>query len=508
MSAAEHSEDLLLQRLAQQGNSGSGGPSTSAAAAAAGGADDPTALVRATDIENLLRQTVWNQNRLAVPALLVPPGELLRRGLLHPSYRLQFTSGGSLASEPLLFLPVADIPTLKRRRRLIMGPTPLPALAAAPKQLPALPAAAAAAVEAAAAAAVASGVAAVPPVHASAVPVETTAGTALASTLDSMEVDAPSGSDGAQQGSSSLLQPETQDGADGGSSAAAMQSQEGDAVAAAEGAAGEDSGQQLQQDEQPSGLASEAAEQQREASGSEQQETPQEAQQASGSRQLQALQQAQQQAQQQARDATAEVAPVGLAEDDGEEMVEGLLLVSARTALWGRFPLNGTYYQVLAAIVHKLRQSCHVLLRFGLLPFGRPRCSPPQSAPPACRSTRCLLTMPPARSPSRSAALLHFLTCAPSSQGSCCMQTAVGGGQHSHRCWYAVRRCENSLSSPLRPLFTAAATLAAGPLQAQLRALWPQVCPLGWVLRWPLRSACVCGHPMPSCTLPAFPAAV
>jgi len=32
-------------------------------------------------------------------------------------------------------------------------------------------------------------------------------------------------------------------------------------------------------------------------------------------------------------------------EDDGEEMFGGLLLVSARTALWGRFPLNGTYFQ-------------------------------------------------------------------------------------------------------------------------------------------------------------------
>lgn len=344
-SAAEHSEDLLLQRLAQQGNSGSCGPSTSAAAAAAGGAVDPTALVRAADIENLLRQTVWNQNRLAVPALLVPPGELLRRGLLHPCYRLQFLSGGSLASEPLLFLPVADIPTLKRRRRLIMGPTPLPALAAAPKQLPALPAAATAAVKAAAAAAVASGIAAVPPVQPSAAPVETTAGAAVVSTLDSMEVDAPSGSAGAQQGSSSLLQPETQDGADGGSSAAAMQSQEGGAAAAAAGAAGEDSGQQLQQDKQPSGLASEEAEQSQEASGSEQQETPQEAQHSSGSRQLQAQQQAQQQTDTQAREPPAEVAPVGLAEDDGEEMVEGLLLVSARTALIGRFPLNGTYFQ-------------------------------------------------------------------------------------------------------------------------------------------------------------------
>ena len=31
--------------------------------------------------------------------------------------------------------------------------------------------------------------------------------------------------------------------------------------------------------------------------------------------------------------------------DEEDEEVEGLLLVTARTALWGRFPLNGTYFQ-------------------------------------------------------------------------------------------------------------------------------------------------------------------
>lgn len=264
---------------------------------------------------------MWNQNRLALPALLVPPDELLRRGLLHPSYRLQFGAGSSMAGEPLLFLPVADIPTLKKRRRLT-APHGLPALEAArapaaapaaaaaalPKQLPALPVAAAAAVQAAAAAALAAGVSAQPPMQvssgdaaaataAAAAVAVTTAGTAR----DSMDVDAPSASADAQQGSGSLLQPETQDGADGGSSAAAMQSEEGDAAAAAAAAAGEDSGHQPQQ--------------------------------------------------QQRQDAAAEkrkvqTAPPALAEDEEDDMVEGLLLVTARTALFSRFALNGTYFQV------------------------------------------------------------------------------------------------------------------------------------------------------------------
>ena len=337
LAAAEHSEDLLLQRLAQQGSSGGGAaaPSSTAAGGGSGAGDDSTALVRAADMDNLMRQIVWNQNRLAVPALLVPPGELLRRGLLHPSYRLQFAGAGSLAAEPLLFLPVADIPTLKRRRRLIMPPHTLPALTAAPapvpaaalpQQLPALPAAAAVAVEAAAAAAVAAGMSALPPVAGGngAAAAVTTAGTALGSSPDSMDVDAPSGSADAQQGSSSLLQPETQGGADGGSSAAAMQSQEGDAAAAA-AAAGVDSSQC-----QP--LASEQASEETEQPRANSTGQPEQEQQEH--RQVTAAEK---------RGAVA--APPALPEDEGEDMVEGLLLVSARTALMGRMPLNGTYFQ-------------------------------------------------------------------------------------------------------------------------------------------------------------------
>jgi hypothetical protein len=39
----------------------------------------------------------------------------------------------------------------------------------------------------------------------------------------------------------------------------------------------------------------------------------------------------------------------GAEAQEEQEGVEGLLLVTARTALWGRFPLNGTYFQASIA---------------------------------------------------------------------------------------------------------------------------------------------------------------
>jgi hypothetical protein len=80
-------------------------------------ADDGTALIPFQDAEELLQQVVWNTNRLAVQVSLVPPEELLSRGLLHPAYQQQFAAGSSLAAEPLLFLPLAAIPTFKKRSR-------------------------------------------------------------------------------------------------------------------------------------------------------------------------------------------------------------------------------------------------------------------------------------------------------------------------------------------------------------------------------------------------------
>ncbi|KAL4855186.1 hypothetical protein ACK3TF_004177 [Chlorella vulgaris] len=80
-------------------------------------AGDGTALIPFQDAEELLQQVVWNTNRLAVQVSLVPPGELLSRGLLHPAYQQQFAAGSSLAAEPLLFLPLAAIPTFKKRSR-------------------------------------------------------------------------------------------------------------------------------------------------------------------------------------------------------------------------------------------------------------------------------------------------------------------------------------------------------------------------------------------------------
>ena len=214
------------------------------AAAEGGGA---TAMVPAADVEEALRQTVWNQNRLAVQAVVVPPGALLRRRLLHPAYQQQFAPGSSLAAEPLLFLPVADIPTLKKRRRLLMAPL---AVAAAASAAP---------------------------------------GAAAARTPAPLAASTGTDEDAGDDTGSQALQPWTQEGGDGGSSPTCTATPRGDSSLA-------DASSQ-----EP--LAAEAP--------------PPE-----------------------------QVSQQEHAEEDEGEGVEGLLLVTARTALWGRFPLNGTYFQV------------------------------------------------------------------------------------------------------------------------------------------------------------------
>lgn len=220
-------------------------------------------------------QVVWNQNRLAVPAVLVPPAELRRRGLLHPAYQQQFAEGSSLAAEPLVFLPVASIPTLKKRRRLLAAPPALRAAAAG---------GAAAAAAAAGPAAVRSG--------------------AQQGAQDPEEVQQHAGPLEEQPHPTStplkLEQPDSPP-----ASPPATQP---------DGAAGSDP-----PDRGPATGCGPAGVHPDDVEAGVDDEHP-------GRAQPQHCQ--------------PEEGPGG-----GGDLVEGLLLVSARAALWGRFPLNGTYFQ-------------------------------------------------------------------------------------------------------------------------------------------------------------------
>lgn len=224
-------------------------------------------------------QVVWNQNRLAVPAVLVPPDELRRRGLLHPGYQQQFAEGSSLAVEPIVFLPVASIPTLKKRRRLLAAP-------------PALRAAVVGDSSAANAGAMA---AALDP----SLPAQLAAQQA---SQGSGEVHQPADCLGEQLCPPVLpLKPEQKDSPPASPPAAQPGLGEGIAPlyaqpASAYGAASEPLEPEAGADCQPA--------------QQEQQERPEQPGAACGG-----------------------------------DLVEGLLLVSARAALCGRFPLNGTYFQ-------------------------------------------------------------------------------------------------------------------------------------------------------------------
>ena len=236
--------------------------------------------------------------------MIVPPEALRSRGLLHPAYQQQFAEGSSLAAEPLLFLPAGGIPTLTKRHRLLTAPPALQAAATA---------AAAAAKEAKAARAAAK--AAAPPDFVQAQFAVAEAGAAGA---EEGGAAAPSG---AAQGIAGVA--DAGGAADVGvvSPAAAAAAYVAAGMAGASVAAASAAPDGLKDPQQQMKAAAEA-----EAgvgAGTEEEQH----QLGSGGALVPAGASAQQQ-------------------EEGEgDMVEGLLLVSARTALWGRFPLNGTYFQ-------------------------------------------------------------------------------------------------------------------------------------------------------------------
>jgi hypothetical protein len=339
---SERAEQLLREPGEQAGSGDAGSPSSDGSAAAAasarasGGAGGAAAaLIPYQDAEELLRQVVWNQNRLAVSAVVVPPGELARRGLLHPGYQQQFAPGSSLASEPLLFLPVSAIPTLKKRRRHAgpgmhtrREPPPLPPRAAA----------AAAAVAAEVPALVleqfgAAGFGSAGPAEEAEAEAAADVAPAAAPAVDAaMELEDVAADGAADVACAADAAPAGISGLEG---CAAPDAGEVAACLAGYQAAQPVLGDAASQQEQLLLEAVEAQEQQQEQPMRELQQAEQE-QQPGGSEE-----EAHQHGDQQQEGAEAE---------EEEEGVEGLLLVTARTALWGRFPLNGTYFQASAAL--------------------------------------------------------------------------------------------------------------------------------------------------------------
>lgn len=346
----EAGEELLraplppLEQETDDDEESSGGEARNGEAGRGSGSGPSQALVPHADAEDLLHQTVWNQNRLAVQAALVPPGELLRRHLLHPAYQQQFAPGSSLATEPLLFLPVADIPTLKKRRRMLTAPPQPPAEASL--QIAVEPKAAAAATD---------------------LPSLLLAQLAVAEAGDgsvAVAAGVSAGTSGVSLENGSLgLLPLTQSGSDGGNGCSAMQQDALDVLVPAgssrpDGSAGSDGSI-------PGAPAAAAAS---EEAGEEAEQLPQQPhppqlpQLQPGEGEAQQLLAGRPQGEQEEEDIEVE-------EDEGD-CVEGLLLVTARTALWGRFPLNGTYFQVCVGVPSVYAVCGQVWMLSGLL-----RCS-------------------------------------------------------------------------------------------------------------------------------------
>lgn len=252
-------------------------------------------------------QAVWNQNRLAVPAMLVSPEELRGRGLLHPGYQQQFAEGSSLAAEPLVFLPVASIPTLRKRRRLLTAPPALraavsggggdvaPTLRAA--QPPAVPKTATSPVQASDChgEATAGGLCAVervPPEQHQTCEPQDALGEALQQAEPPVEQRCAAGEPHSPEPLASPL--------------ASGVSQPSELAASSSLPAGQPAAGGGPRDAQP-----------RDGPGASRVPLP------GGPPTLEN----------------------GVDMDMDSDLVEGLLLVSARAALWGRFPLNGTYFQ-------------------------------------------------------------------------------------------------------------------------------------------------------------------
>jgi hypothetical protein len=274
-AAASQALQLLAQRAEEL--RGGGAAATDGAGEGGGGAADAegdngdAALTAYQDPAELLRQVVWNENRLALPAALVPPAELAARGLLHPAYRSQYARGSSLGQDPLLFLPLAAVPTLKKRNRH-----------------------AGAAILAAAASQAA----------------QRRAARQLAAATAAAEPEAPT-----DRGSGGMLVE-----------AASNEDQGADVPAEPPAAAGAPISVSI-----PSESAAAPAE----SGGSP---TLDSHAAASGLNQEQGLDPA-------AEEEGDEEAEENEEEGDAEEEVAGVLLFSARAALRGRFPLNGTYFQ-------------------------------------------------------------------------------------------------------------------------------------------------------------------
>lgn len=360
---------------AARGGGGEDGEDGVAVAAAAPGGDGAAAVIPYQDIEELLRQVVWNQNRLAVQAVQVPPDELAACGLLHPAYQQQFAPGSSLAGEPLLFLPMAAIPTLKKRKRhgSVAAAAAAAGAAAAAAMLHAPPPVAAA--PAPAAAAVGAGATAPEPDQAGSAVMPGVAG-------DDSSRDAPSGQPAGAAVSASMEAAGEGEAGEAGGGDAVVVAEDEELPGRADAAPGEP-------------CAAAAPAEPADAAAGEPGEVP--GREAADGASANEREQPQQQRSEALAGARAGRAEEGGEQQQEEEMVDGLLLFSARTALSGRFPLNGTYFQARGGAAPQAQQPARRMCAHAAPRPGQRHSQPPRACCGAAPlpSQSLLLWLPP-----------------------------------------------------------------------------------------------------------------